>query len=125
MESLFMQSRKAVHNYAAWLEVAQEDLKAAKGLLKLGLFSSVTFHSQQAAEKSLKAYLIFNEQQILRTHDLLLLLELCLKIDKSFEKIFSAANYLNPFSTKFRYPAEYDIPDLSDAKLAIKHAYKI
>jgi len=120
-----MQSRKTAHNYEAWLKIAQEDLSAAKGLLKLELFSTVTFHCQQAAEKSLKAFLIFNKQTVLKTHDLLLLLELCMHIDKDFEKVFDAANYLNPFSTKFRYPTEYDIPDFVDAELAIKQTHKI
>lgn len=120
-----MQSHNVANSYEAWLKIAQEDLKAAKGLLTLELFSTVTFHCQQAAEKSLKAYIISHKQPILRTHDLLLLLELCMKLDKNFEKIFDAASYLNPFSTKFRYPTEYDIPDFADADCAIKQAQKI
>lgn len=120
-----MQNLKTVHNYKAWLRIAQEDLSAAKGLLRLELFSTVTFHCQQAAEKSLKAYLFFNTQSVLKTHDLLLLLELSMHIDKDFKKIINAASYLNPFSTKFRYPTEYDIPDFADAELAIKQAQKI
>jgi len=125
MEGLSMQNLNVINSYDAWLKVAQEDLKAAKGLLALELFSTVTFHCQQAAEKSLKAYIIFHKQPILRTHDLLLLLELCMQIDGEFEKIFDAANYLNPFSTKFRYPTEYDIPNFADAEHAIKQSQKI
>lgn len=125
MEGSFMQKHDVEQNYEAWLKIAQEDLKAAKGLLKLELFSTVTFHCQQTAEKLLKTFLIFNRQAALKTHDLLLLLELCMRIDRNFEKIFDAASYLNPFSTKFRYPTEYDIPDLADAELAIKQAQKI
>lgn len=48
-----------------------------------------------------------------------------MKVDEDFEKIFDAASYLNPFSTKFRYPTEYDIPDFADAEYAIKQAQKI
>lgn len=36
-----------------------------------------------------------------------------------------AAKVLNPFSTKFRYPSEYDIPDFADAEFSIKQAQKI
>lgn len=48
-----------MQNHEAWLAIAQDDLKAAKGLLKLELFSAVAYHSQQAAEKSLKASILF------------------------------------------------------------------
>lgn len=57
-----MQNNNAAENYEAWLRIAKEDLCAAKGLLSLELFSSVAFHCQQAAEKSLKAYLVFHKQ---------------------------------------------------------------
>jgi len=111
------------HN--SWLAIAREDLMAAKGLLKLELFSTVVYHCQQAAEKFLKAYLVFKNEEPIKTHDLVKLIELCMRFDKNFEKVLEAAKRLNPFSTKFRYPSEYDIPDLADAKLAIKQTQKI
>lgn len=114
-----------MQSHEAWISFAHEDLKAAKGLLKLELFSAVTYHSQQCAEKSLKAYLIFKNHQIIRTHDLLQLLELCIKFDKGFEKLFDAVNLLNPFSTKFRYPSEHDLPDKDDAQTTVQEARKI
>ena len=43
-----------------WIEIAKEDLTVAKILLSKKLFSPVAYHSQQAAEKALKGYLIFN-----------------------------------------------------------------
>lgn len=108
-----------------WLTIVKEDLAAAKVLLKVELFSSVTYHSQQAAEKSLKAFLVFKNHPIIKTHNLLKLLELCIAIDSDFRKQFDAADYVNPFSTKFRYPDEFSIPDLQEAELAIKHAQSI
>lgn len=114
-----------MQSHEAWLSFAQEDLKAAKGLLPLELFSTVTYHSQQCAEKSLKTYLVFKRHQMARTHDLLQLLELCMKFDKDFEKMLEAADTLNPFSVKFRYPSEFDIPDIDIAKTTIKQAQKI
>ena len=48
-----------------------------------------------------------------------------MRFDKNFEKLLDATIPLNPFSTKFRYPSEFDIPDFSDAKQAISHAKKI
>ncbi len=114
-----------MQGHDAWLKIAQEDLQAAKALLKIELFSTVTYHTQQSAEKALKAYLVWKKQPIIKTHDLIQLIELCMKFDRGFEKIFMAANTLNPYSTKFRYPSEQDIPDVDDAKAAIKLAKTI
>lgn len=114
-----------MQEHEKWLKIAQEDLLAAKGLLTLELFSSVTYHCQQAAEKSLKAYLVFKKHVAVKTHDLIKLLELCMSFDQEFKKKFDASDYVNPFSTKFRYPTEFDIPDIAEAELAIKHAQSI
>ncbi len=114
-----------MQNHEQWLQIAHEDLRAAKGLLKLELFSAVAYHCQQTAKKSLKAYLVFKNHRIVKTHDLLQLVELCMKFDTTFEKIVDQANLLNPFSTKFRYPSEYDIPDLQDSQNAVKQAQSI
>jgi HEPN domain-containing protein len=120
-----MPNHKTLQNSEEWLRIAKEDLRAAKGLLPLELFSPVTYHCQQAAEKSLKAYLVFNKQPAPKTHDLLRLLEFCMHSDKNFEKVFEAADCLNPFSMKFRYPTEFDIPDLTDAESAVQQAQRI
>lgn len=111
-----------MQEHEKWLQIAKDDFAAAKGLVSLDLFSTVTYHCQQAAEKSLKGYLAFKKQEIRKTHDLLKLLELCIPFDQNFMKLYEAVKKLNPFSTKFRYPTEYDISDLTVATLAIKHA---
>lgn len=108
-----------------WLKIVKEDLAAAKVLLRAELFSSVVYHSQQAAEKSFKAFLVSRDRPVIKTHDLLKLLELCIAIDSDFQKKFDAAEYVNPFSTKFRYPDDFSVPDLQKAKIAIKHAQSI
>jgi len=94
-----------------WLSIAKDDLAAAKFLLKGEFFPLVAYQSQQAAEKSLKAFLAFKDRPIIKTHNLLKLLELCIAMDREFKKLFDAADYINPFSTKFRYPDEFSIPD--------------
>lgn len=112
-------------DHEAWLRIAKEDLMVAKVLLREEFFSTVTYHCQQAAEKSLKAYLVFKDQPVLKTHDLTKLIELCMEKDREFEKIYTYARYLNPFSTKFRYPSEYDIPDYAHAENTIKQTQKL
>jgi HEPN domain-containing protein len=108
-----------------WLLIAQEDILAAKKLVRPKLFTAAAYHCQQSAEKSLKAYLVLKKHPVIKTHDLVKLLELCMAFDQTFQKNLDAANYLNPFSTKFRYPTEFDIPDHAETKLAIKYAQSI
>jgi HEPN domain-containing protein len=114
-----------MREHERWLEIVKEDLAVAKFLLKGEFFSTVAYHSQQAAEKALKAFLVFKDRPVLKSHDLLKLLRLCSLVDNDFQKLFDAADYVNPFSTKFRYPDEFNIPDLQAAQLAIKHAQSI
>lgn len=108
-----------------WVRIAQEDLRMAKLALPQELYSPLTYHCQQAAEKALKGYLVFKKQPIMKTHDLAKLLETCLIFDRDVEKLRQAVMELNPYSSKFRYPTEFEIPDQKDAELAIKHAESI
>jgi len=57
-----------------WLGDAEEDLKVAEDLLMLGHFAASCFHSQQAAEKAVKAALYFKEVEA-RGHSIEALLE--------------------------------------------------
>lgn len=108
-----------------WLDFAKYDLKSAKGSHSLEFYGTVAYLCQQSAEKALKSYLIFKNREILKTHDLIKLLDLCMLIDRNFSKITDAAGFLNPLSTKFRYPSEFEIPDKDYSSMAIKHASKI
>jgi HEPN domain-containing protein len=114
-----------MQEHEKWLKIANEDLLAAKTLLTVDLFSTVVYHAQQTAEKSLKAYLIFKKHPVVKTHDLIQLLELCMRFDSNFKNLYEAVRLLNPFSTQFRYPSEFDIPDTAKAKIAIKYAQNI
>lgn len=78
-----------------------------------------------AAEKALKGYLAFKNQPIQKIHDLTKLLEICQKFDQGFDKFRESVSLLSPFATKFRYPSEFDLPNIKDAELAIQHAESI
>jgi len=114
-----------MQEHKKWLKLVEDDIKSAKGLLKIEIFSTATYHCQQAAEKALKAYLAFEKHRIIKTHDLMKLILLCSNFDKTFDQLYDDAAHLNPFATKFRYPTEFDIPNLEDTRIAIKHAQKI
>lgn len=109
----------------AWLKIAKDDLTAAKALMELELFSTVAYLCQQAAEKSLKAYLVFKQRPVTKTHDLTQLLELCMAFERDFGELLYFAQELNPFATRFRYPSEFEVPSRSDAEHAIGTAQKI
>lgn len=97
MESVFMQK----HEH--WLLIAQEDLDSAKHLFSQSLITTL-FHSQQCAEKSLKAYLVFGNRAVIKTHDLVRLVDICLDFNKQFEVLRPLAAVLTPYETAGRYP---------------------
>jgi HEPN domain-containing protein len=97
----------------AWLIKARLDLDAAAWLLTSpnALYGAVGFHSQQAAEKALKAYLTWQEYSFEKTHSLVALVGICLKFSSDFNALRYAATLLTPFAVTTRYPG--DLPDIS------------
>ncbi|MBI3913155.1 MAG: HEPN domain-containing protein [Chloroflexi bacterium] len=67
-------------------------------------YDAACFHSQQCAEKYLKAFLIAQRVEPPRTHNLIELLRLCLKRDGTFEMIRPAFESLNLYAAVIRYP---------------------
>ena len=103
---------------AAWLQFGADDLATARVLL--GAMPSRVrqslFHAQQAAEKSLKAFLIWHEQPFPLTHDLAVLLRLCVSIDSGIAPGVEPALDLTQFAARFRYPGEDEVPSLEEAR---------
>ncbi len=67
--------------FKEWIIKAQEDEKAVKALLREKVsFSVACFLSQQIAEKSLKAFLVANNKEAPKIHQLERLIGLCAKI---------------------------------------------
>ncbi len=86
-----------------WLLIAQEDLDSAKYLNTIP-FMTALFHIQQCAEKALKAYIILKRDFVIRTHDLVRLVDICIAIDQEFETLRLFAAVLTPYQTAGRYP---------------------
>ena len=93
-----------------WLEYAQKDLGAAHVLLKSAEFfpRQICFLAQQAAEKSIKAILVFTEVEFSKTHDLDRLRDL-IPSDWKFKELFPDLAELTIWSVESRYPG--DSPD--------------
>ena len=110
-----------------WILKAGEDLEAAKRLIdgKEPLTEPAIYHTQQCAEKALKAFLAFHDREIEKIHDLKILLDACAKFDPAFEDLKNEANFVNPFGIMFRYPGAEMSPDIETVKEAIVAAEKI
>ena len=90
----------------AWLRRARDDLGAADKLLSgdTPFPATSAYHGQQAAEKALKALIAGTGKPVPRTHDLRVLLGLCVQIDPTLDGLADACDDLTPFATEFRYP---------------------
>ncbi|PRY97445.1 HEPN domain-containing protein [Marinilabilia salmonicolor] len=97
-----------------WLIKANEDLLVVKRLVDYEIIatSSACFHCQQAVEKLLKAFLIANNVEIKKTHNIEFLLSECSDIDKDFANI--DPKELSDFGVDVRYPGDMYIPDESE-----------
>jgi HEPN domain-containing protein len=103
-----------------WLAKADEDLRAVERLMHPPeMFGSAAFHCQQAFEKALKAYLVWNDTPFRKTHNLEELVRQCEAFDLRFHELLTLARQLSPFITEFRYP---DIESEVDT-LAMKSAW--
>lgn len=90
-----------------WLLKAKHDLYVAEKIAEDDEALDMAIgHTQQCAEKSLKAFLVYHKENIQKTHDLIKLLTLCVCIDPEFNSLNNEAASLNPLSTEFRYPEE-------------------
>ncbi len=91
-----------------WLEKASADLDAAEQLCtQSGRFREiVAFHSQQAAEKSLKALLVRHQIEFPKTHDIAKLLDRLASVDAALAEDLREAEALTPFGVEARYPSD-------------------
>jgi HEPN domain-containing protein len=106
---------------AKWLRQAAKDRNAAQVLMGPEPSRSV-FHSQQAAEKAVKAFLTFHQIPFRKTHDLGDLGSQCASIDPSLEQILREVADLTDYASAFRYPdAPYE-PDADEAAGALATA---
>ncbi len=91
---------------ASWIEKADEDLKFANVSLKEGLefYPQICFLLQQAVEKYLKSYIIANELDFQKIHDLGRLVKICGEKDNEFNRYFDKLADLNTYYIETRYP---------------------
>src|SRR5262245_22691529 len=111
-----------INDPLAWVARAEEDFVLARTALrrKQPLTYGACFHAQQCAEKYMKALLVSTSTDFPKTHDLLMLNDLCstngifLEIDPKY------LNTLTDYAVRTRYPG--NDPTADDAKEAIELA---
>ena len=109
-----------------WLNKALSDSKTAEFLMKKKWddYFNCTFHAQQAVEKYIKAYLVKNQIEFRKTHDLGKLLDLIEEVDQSLASELRFSVWLTNFAVDFRYPEEPFV-DKETAIKAIKDMQKV
>ena len=106
-----------------WLEKADRDLEAAKILLKR-IPELSAYHSQQAVEKYLKAYLVCRGKDFPKTHNIYFLLEMCIELDEDFENLRDLGVEKLTKYAFVRYPGSISV-SLQDAIYSLKIAEKV
>ena len=116
-------------NFTKWLERAENDLRAAHAILEYyedPPTDTACYHAHQVAEKSLKAFLLKREGKLVRTHDLVELLNLCAAKEKGFARFKDDIQALNKYYIETRYPPDQPIKySKNEAEEAVSIAKKI
>lgn len=113
--------------YLDWLNQAQNDLSWAKHSFEGGFFAQTCFIAQQASEKALKAYCLYQGNDTIRSHSLYQIVK-ALGENGTLEK---HARELDLFYISARYPdafpagAPFEILSAEQAQRALEAAVDI
>jgi len=109
-----------------WLHKADADLGLAEHLLTEGAAypNAISFHSQQAAEKYLKAFLVFCDISFPKTHDLGVLLDLTQPAHADLAESLEDVIVLTPYGVQLRYPGDRPDAMSDEARQAVTLAQK-
>lgn len=96
-----------------WVRRSENDYRTARHLLESGedYAYGVTFHAQQAAEKYIKAFLVWHQIEFKKTHDIAILLESAAMVVPEISQTLAEATELTPYGVEYRYPGDY--PDVT------------
>ena len=93
--------------------IADEDLYSAKILSEQirKPYEIICYHCAQSVEKYLKGYLAYIDVTAPKTHNLSLLLDLCIENNNDFENMRTECGILNKFTNDIRYPHRMEIKE--------------
>ena len=110
-----------------WFERGLHDIETAQLLFdEQGYTDSIAYHIQQAIEKYLKGYLVFNGKKPPRIHELDTLLNHIGRFDDSFNGFLELCEKASRYYIEQRYPPgpiiEYDYKEI---KADLDNAWKL
>ena len=106
-----------------WYKFATRDFAVAKHLydtMHPKPLEVICYQCQQSAEKFLKGFLVLNEIEPPKIHDLRRLCEMCMEINKDFENLKDICMELNPYGVQPRYPNEIEVLE-TDVEKALQN----
>src|ERR1700747_3305576 len=97
-----------------WFEKADHDMLNAKLVIDYEplILDTACFHCQQAMEKNLKAFMVFKNQEVVKTHDIKYLLKQYTKLGIDFTYI--DIKNIQDFASDGRYPDNAISPTLEE-----------
>ncbi len=109
-----------------WLLKANNNLIMIENEFRSGnpVTDGICFHAQQSVEKYLKVFLVANQIEFPQTHNIGVILNLCIKEDPDFQPLKESVT-LTKYATGFRYPDDFYIPELEEANKAYEIAKKV
>lgn len=115
----------AASDLEIWIDHAEDDFNAAGKLLrgKKPSIYGACFHTQQCAEKYMKALLVVKGKRFPMIHDLVTINSLLQRAGINMEVSENALALLSSYAVRARYSGER--PEMEDAKEAIQIAKTI
>ena len=110
-----------------WVEKAETDLNTAEYLCRSGgnYAYAAAFHAQQAAEKGLKAFLVWHQIEFKKIHDIAALLGLASSAEPDLRNVLRDAESLTPYGVEYRYPGDYPQVTIDLAEHALSIAARV
>ncbi|MCS7338256.1 MAG: HEPN domain-containing protein [Verrucomicrobiae bacterium] len=109
-----------------WVKKAENDFKVASQISRHRkdiVPDAVCFFCQQCIEKYLKARLTEAGIEFPRTHDLRLLLDLCLRVEPLWSNYADILDEMSDYAVDYRYPGRS--ATLQEARSALKHCSQL
>lgn len=120
---------RPVETPAEWLRFAEENLGVAQREMaqETPAYRTICFLCQSAAEKYLKGFLIAQGWVLAKTHDIVVLLGLCVEYNKEFSELQERGSVLNEYIVAGRYPGDlaFEVIDRPEAEEALSIVQEI
>jgi len=121
-----MSEKSEIGSAQEWLRYAEADLSLARAPLPAGaMYEQLCFHTQQAAEKALKAVLVSLGSDFPYTHDLRVLIEIFPGEIAIPPSIVNSAGLLTPYAVPYRYPGGYEPVQDEERQAAVRAAEEV